>query len=620
MGNPLQTPRVYRFGAFELDARTGELFSHGQKTQLRDQPLQLLLALLANPGELVTREELTRKLWPDDTVVDFDRGLNKAVNKLRDALGDSAGEPQFIETLPRKGYRFIGALNPHGLQQDSPEKLAPLPVRTGEEFRWKWRYAALGLAALLLILGVIASLKMARDHRAPGNGLRPGHLEIDSVAVLPLENLSGDPEQAYFVDGMTDSLITEVARAGTLRVISRTTVLRYKGTRLTTKQIGRELGVDAIVEGTILRSGNKVRITAQLIQVLTDNHLWAQSYERDLTEILELQQKVAGDIARQIGRVVTHVEPIRTVNPEAYGEYLKGRFYFFQYTRDGWRKAIEHFALATENDATFAPAYAGLSESYVVAWGWNALPFENGLQKGKEIAEKALRLDSGLASAHLAMGSVYAQEMDHVNAEKELHRAIELNPNDPLAWQVQGIHKLWQGQFDEGIVDQERAVNLDPFSPIVNANLARAFCFARQYDQAIAQARKTLTLEPGYGVALVWLEHAYRHKGMLKEAYATRLARTKPEEIDAVEKAYRSGGYRGVLLRQSEADKRSGDLGNAARAYAQAGNKEQALASLEECYRRKLTGLGPIKVDADFDPIRADPRYKRLLQRTGYDK
>jgi DNA-binding winged helix-turn-helix (wHTH) protein len=242
MGNPLQTPRVYRFGAFELDARTGELFSQGQRTQLRDQPLQLLLALLANPGELVTREELTRKLWPDGTVVDFDRGLNKAVNKLRDALGDSADEPQFIEALPRKGYRFIGALNPHGSQQDSPEKLASLPVRTGEEFRWKWRYAALGLAVLLLILGVIASLKMARDHRASGNGLRPGHLEIDSVAVLPLENLSGDPEQAYFVDGMTDSLITEVARAGTLRVISRTTVLRYKGTRLTTKQIGRGIG------------------------------------------------------------------------------------------------------------------------------------------------------------------------------------------------------------------------------------------------------------------------------------------------------------------------------------------------------------------------------------------
>ncbi len=451
MGNPLQAPRLYRFGAFELDARTGELFSNGQRTQLHDQPLQLLLVLLAYPGELVTREELTCKLWPADTHVDFERGLNKALNKLRDALGDSADQPQFIETLPRKGYRFIGALNPQGLQQVSPEELAPLPVRACEEFRLKWQYAALGLAALLLILGVIATLKMARDHRASGNGLRPpGHLEIDSVAVLPLENLSGDPQQAYFVDGMTDSLITEVARAGTLPVISRTTVVRYKGTRLTTKQIGRELGVDAIVEGTILRSGNKVRITAQLIQVLTDNHLWAQSYERDLTEVLELQQEVAGDIARQIGRVITHVEPIRTVNPEAYGEYLKGRFYFFQYTGDGWRKAIEHFELATKDDPSFAPAYAGLAEAYVVAWGWNALPFENGLQKGKAIAEKALRLDPGLASAHLAMGSVYAQEMDHGNAEKELHRALELNPNDPLAWQVRASTDYGRGTLMRG--------------------------------------------------------------------------------------------------------------------------------------------------------------------------
>ena len=576
--------------------------------------------LLADPGELVTREELTRKLWPPDTTVDFDRGLNKAVNKLRDALGDSADQPRFIETLPRKGYRFIAAVTPHDSQNDGAEILAPPPVPIGAEFRWRWRYPALGLAILVLILGLIAGLKIARDRHPSGSASKPGHLEIDSVAVLPLENLSGDPEQAYFVDGMTDALITEVARAGTLRVISRTTVLRYKKARLTTRQIGQELDVDAIVEGTVLRSGNRVRITAQLIQVLTDNHLWAQSYERDLTEVLALQQEVAGDIARQIGRVVKHVEPIRTVNPEAYGEYLKGRFYFFQYTRDGWRKAIEHFELATENDPSFAPAYAGLAESYVVAWGWNALPIENGLQKGKAIAEKALQLDPGLASAHLAMGSVYAQEMDHENAEKELRRALELNPNDPLAWQVQGIHSLWQGRFDEGIVDQERAVNLDPFSPIVNANLARAFCFARHYDQAIAQARKTLTIEPGYRVALLWLEHAYRHKSMLKEAYATRLARTKPEEIDAVEKAFKAGGYRSVLLLQADADKRSGELGNAARAYAQAGNKEQALALLEECYRRNLTGLGPIKVDADFDPLRTDPRFKRLLQRTGYDK
>ena len=216
------------------------------------------------------------------------------------------------------------------------------------------------------------------------------------------------------------------------------------------------------------------------------------------------------------------------------------------------------------------------------------------------------------------MGVAYAQELDHENAQKELRRALELNPNDPLAWQVQGIHRLWQGNLDEGIEDQERALSLDPFSPIINANLARAYCFSRQYDKAIAQAQKTLSLQPGYAPALTWLEFAYRHKGMLKEAYTTHLAMTKAEDVPAVEQAYRSSGYRGVLLLHARAAEKTGNLGAAAPAYAQTGEKEQALALLEECLRRHLTGLGRLKVDADFDPIRSDPRYKSLLKRVGY--
>jgi hypothetical protein len=227
-------------------------------------------------------------------------------------------------------------------------------------------------------------------------------------------------------------------------------------------------------------------------------------------------------------------------------------------------------------------------------------------------------MDPSLASAHLAMGVAYAQAMDHENAERELRRALELNPNDPLAWQVQGIHRLWQGHLDEGIEDQERALSLDPFSPIINANLARAYCFSRQYDKAIVQAQKTLSLQPGYGPGLTWLEYAYRHKGLLKEAYTTHLAATKPEDVRSVEQAYRSSGYRGVLLFQAEAIKKSGNLGAAARAYAQAGEKEQALALLEECQRRHLSGLGRLKVDGDFDPIRSDPRYVALMKRVGY--
>jgi len=615
MGNPSPVSRVYRFGTFELDTRTGELFRDGQRTQLHDQPLQVLLVLLEQPGELITREELTSKLWPSGTFVDFNHGLNKAVNKLRDALQDSAEHPQFIETLPRKGYRFIAKVEPLKVTEEKAYT-APQVLEQPPRKRKYVKLTAVVLVSGAIVLGI--SVGGWRD--ALVKRFTPSHLQISSLAVLPLEDLSGDPGQAYFAEGMTDALITEVARAGTMHVISRTTVLRYKGTRMTTAQIGHDLNVDALVEGTVLHSGNKVRITAQLIQVSTDNHLWARSYERDATKVLQLQQEVATDIARQVGSVVKPVEPIRTVNPEAYGEYLKGRFYFFQYTPEGWRQAIEHYDRATQVDPSFAPAYAGMAESYIVAWGWNAASFEGGLQKGKVIAAKALEIDPDLASAHLAMGAAYVQEMDHENAERELRRALELNSNDPLAWQFHGLYRLWQGRFDEGIADQERARTLDPFSPIINTNLVRAFYFSRQYDKAIAQAQKTLKLEPGYGAALAWLERGYRHKGMLKEAYATHLAATKPEDVHAVEQAYRSSGYRGVLALQAEADKRSGNLAAAARAYAQAGDKEQALALLEECRRRHLTGLGSLQVEADFDPIRDDPRYKDLLKRLGYEE
>ena len=606
-------PRV-RFGDFELNPRTGELVGNGDRVQLHEAPLQVLLALLERPGELVTREELTRRLWPTGTFVDFERGLNKAVNKLRDALRDSADHPQLIETVPRKGYRFIGELKQECPQRELPYNVITIPTHPASRLRWKWPYLALaGAAALALVIGW-----KSRSGSLALSKLKPANIQIDSVGVLPLENLSRDPEQAYFTDGMTDALITEVARAGTMRVISRTTMLHYKGTQLTTEQIGRELGVDALVEGTVLRSGDMVRITAQLIHVSTDNHLWAQSYEGNVAEILRLQQEVATDIARHVGRVLKPVEPLRTVNPEAYGEYLKGRFYFFQYTTEGWQKAIEHYSRAVLVDPSFAPAYAGLAQSYIVSWAWSAPPSNEDLRKGKDAAQKALNLDPMLASAHLAMGEYYVQEWDNVNAAKELARALDSNPNDPLAWQLHGVDLLLRGRFEEGIAEQQQARRLDPFSPIVNANVARAFYFSRQYDKAVEQAQETLRLAPGYTVALRWLERAYRHKGMLKEAYAAHMAAAEPREAVAIEQAYRAAGYRGVLLLQAEADARSGDSARAALSFAQAGEEEQALTLLEECYRRHCPGLLRLRVEPDFDPIRSDPRFQEILRRVGY--
>ena len=353
------TVGVFRFGPFRVDARTGELTNAGQRTPLRDQPLQLLLLLLERPGDLVTREELTRRLWPADTFVDFDRGLNKAINHLREALSDSAEHPQFIETLPRKGYRFIAPVRPDPEDAD-PAVDAP-PTRSGRRL---WLVMAAVIAAIAIAVAVAVDVGGLR-RAIGGRAAAPPH--IASLAVIPLENLSGDPEQEYFADGMTDALITDLAKIGSLRITSRTSVIRYKGTKRTIKDIGRELDVDAVVEGTVTRAGGRVRITAQLIQVSTDMHLWAETYERDVSEVLELQRAVATDVARRIDAVVRPLDRPRIVQPEAYGLYLKGRYSFYRYTSQGWQRAIEHFTRAIEHDPTFASAYAGLADTYVVA-------------------------------------------------------------------------------------------------------------------------------------------------------------------------------------------------------------------------------------------------------------
>lgn len=628
--------RVIRVGKFELKPRTGELSGGAKPVQLTIQPLQVLLVLLEHPGELVTREELIRRVWSSDTFVDFDHGLNKAVNRLREALGDSAEKPKYIETLPRRGYRLLAQVEAaeeaeivtppvpevaemlavgakssleevHGTATRQAEAEVPASSR-----RYVW--VALGATAAIALL-VISTGRIGNFL----NHAKPVKPEIESLAVLPLENLSGDPEQSYFADGMTDALITEVAKIGATRVISRTSVMRYKGTRQPVQQVARELNVDAIVEGTVQQAGKRIRITAQLIQASTDMHLWAESFERDASEVLTLQQDVATQIARRVGSVVNEAAPHGTVNPEAYGEYLKGRYYFSQYTADGWQKAIEHFSRSIEFDPNFAPAHAGLAQSYLVASGWNMFPPDEALRHGQDEARKALTLDGSLASSHLAMGVVYDLLYDRNKAEKEFARGLELNPNDSLAWQQHGNHLLSEGKFQEAISEQEHALQLDPLSPMIKANLARAFYYSRQYDQAIAEAQSCLKLEPNYPVALRWLERAYRKKGMLAEGYAALLAGSKPEERVEMERVYRASGYRGVLHLQAERYVQNGSLVEAARMYAQSSDPTKAMELLEENARRGWPGLSRLKIDPDFDPLRENVRFQQLMRGAGLE-
>jgi TolB-like protein/DNA-binding winged helix-turn-helix (wHTH) protein/Tfp pilus assembly protein PilF len=607
MGTGLHTVRTYQFGPFIVDARTGELSNAGLRIPLRDQPLQLLLALLEHPGELVTRDELKGRLWPADTFVDFDRGLNKAVNHLREALRDSADHPQFIETLPRKGYRFISPV----LREDEADGEAPVSAQPATARR-VWLATAVVLLTAVVV-AISTDVWGIRRWIAGGAGAAP---RITALAVLPLENLSGDPEQDYFADGMTDVLITDLAKLGSLRITSRTSVMRYKGTKRTIEDIGRELNVDAVVEGTVTRAGSRVRITAQLIQVSTDMHLWAETYERDVREVLDLQRAVATDIAQRIDVLVRPLDRPRAVQPEAYGLYLKGRYAFYEYTSEGWQRAIELFNRAIERDPTFPPAYAGLAETYVVAGAYDAIPADEALTRGKAAAVRALELDDGLASAHYVLATAHAWfDWDWTGAEREFRRALELDPNDALGRNWHGGYLSLRGRHEEAIAEHERARDLDPQSLIVNANLARAYYWARRYDDAVRQARRTLELNPRFGIALFWLEGSLRHRGLLKEAVALREQVSTPERALAIARTFERDGFTALLRASGQAYRSSGSLMVAARCYAQAGDTGEALALLEACAVRRCSSLVNVLVEPDFDVLRTEPRFQQVLDK-----
>jgi TolB-like protein/DNA-binding winged helix-turn-helix (wHTH) protein len=605
MANGVHTARVYKFGTFTLDARTGELSNAGLRTPLRDQSLHLLVALLEHPGELITREDLTQRLWPAGTFVDFDRGLNKVVNHLREALGDSAEQPRFIETLPRKGYRFIAPVTT-GEDTIEPSPTPEAPPRR----RWLSLPSMIVASVIVAIAaGLVTWAWTTSRHAVP---------RIGALAVIPLENLSRDPDQQYFADGLTDTLITDLAKMGGVRITSRTSVMQYRGTKKSITDIGRELNVDAIVEGTVTHAGNRVRVTAQLIQVSTDMHLWADTYERDVSQILDLQRTLATDIARRIDIFLKPPDRGRIVKPEAYGLYLKGRYAFYQYTNQGWQEAIQHFNGAIEMDPGFAPAYAGLAETYVVAGAYSAIPSEEALTRGKAAAAHALKLDDELASAHFALATAYAwYDWDWAGADREFRRGLELNPQDALGRNWHGGYLSLLGRHDEALAEHERARQLDPQSLIVNANLTRALYWARRYDEAIVQARQTLKLDPGFGVALFWLEGSLRHKGLFEDAVALRQSVVDPARARAIADTFTRAGFQALLRESGESFKKSGLLETAARCYAQSGDRDEAIALLEACARRRCTNLVSLNVEPDFDGLRDDPRFQELLRQIG---
>ncbi len=436
-----QVPEVIRFEKFELDLSTGELRKGGTLVRLQEQPLVVLRALLEAPGEVLTREQLQKKIWPADTFVDFDHGVHAAVNRLRAVLNDSAENPRYVETVGRRGYRFIATLeNIQPVRAASiPDPLKARPKAPPR--RWKlWTALLAASVAAMVIAGILVAENVGgvKDWLYPS----PRRQAFHSLAVLPLENLTHDSQQDYFTDGMTEELITQLSKLGDLKVISRTSVMQYRGTRKTLPQIARELHVDAVVEGAVERVENRVRITAQLVNGSTDEQIWADNFDRELRDVLVLQSEVADNIAKQIDLHLTpqqqqNLHAAHLVDPDAYQSYLWGRYYWNTRTPDGLKKAGEYFADAIKKDPNFALAYSGQADyfSYLtVLGGPEVLKPREAMTQARAAAAKALELDDSLAEAHASMGNILQNyDWNWADAEREYKRAVLLNPNYAMA-------------------------------------------------------------------------------------------------------------------------------------------------------------------------------------------
>lgn len=585
MREPL-TPRI-RFGVFEVDPRSGELFRQGSRIKLQEQLFQLLVLLLERPGEVVSRDELRNRLWPENTFVDFDRGLNKAINGLRATLKDHAKKPCLIETLPKRGYRLI----------------APVEIGAADSTNRS-------LASGILL-----------EQPAP---------RIESLAVLPLDNHSGDPAQDYFCDGMTEELISAVSKISSLRVISRTSVMTYKGANKSLPEIAKELRVDAVVEGSVMRSDQKVRITAQLIHALDDRHLWSGKYERELRDILQMQGEIAESIASQIHKLV---DPelrsrgkARQVHPQAYEAFLKGNYFRDKMTPAELEKSTDFFTLATNLDPTYAEAYAGISQSFFLMGVFGMAPSREVFPKAKANALKALELDDTIAAAHNALAAIHIlYDWDWAAAEAECRRALQLSPGDSWTHVHLADYMSIRARHDEAIAEMKRGLELDPISRPHLGFFGLILYRARLYDAGILQCQRALDIDPNYANGLWFLALSLEQKGRLNESIA-KLEKAVSlsgglHYLALLGRAYALAGEKTKALSilyslEALTSQRYVSPFDFAVVYVGLGDRTSAFQWLEEAYRQRVFRIVELTLPM-FDSVRSDARWGDLVRRIG---
>src|SRR6266496_4512645 len=592
----VKSPEIARFGAFELDCRNGELRRDGTPLKLQPQPARILTILVSRGGELVTRQELVEQVWGPQTFVDFEQGLNFAIRQIRTVLEDDAEHPRFLETAPKRGYRFIARVE--NVEAQPPPGATPIGQVAGEGLikkPWpqymKWVVVGLGCALLL----VIATVKYRTSTSSAGKVAAP----IQSIAVLPLANLSADPSQEYFSDGLTDELITELAKTGNLRVISRTSVIGFKSTNLRVPEIGHEL------------------------------HVWAESYDRDVSDLLGLERDVAQDIARQIGyRISRGNQSANKIAASAHEDYLRGRYFWNKRSEAGLRKGIEYFQKAIDQEPTYALAYAGLADSYIMLANWGFTPPAEAYTKARAAALRALELDDQLAEAQTSLAYVtLLYDWNWQGAETRFRQAIALNVNYASAHQFYSILLMCSGRQIEALTEINRAKELDPLSLIVNDVVGWIQYEGRHYDQAIEQYNKTLEIDPNYAPVLLDLGSAYLRKGEYRKAIAQ------------FEKARAVGGANGLVLSNlAQAYALSGNQTEAlnilkgmqepsapvfvsswdqALIYTALGEKEKALALLQKAVDDHVGWVVRLRVDPAFDTLRSEPEFQALMRRLG---